>query len=52
MGFRDFFGKEPPAADESTISVPDALGMLAKGGAIIDIRSRTSTNAVTSPGRG
>ena len=24
MGFRDFFGKEPPAADESTISVPDA----------------------------
>ena len=50
MGFRDFFGKEPPAADESTISVPDALGMLAKGGAIIDIRSRTEYERGHIPG--
>jgi rhodanese-related sulfurtransferase len=39
-----------PGADESTISVPDALGMLAKGGAIIDIRSRTEYERGHIPG--
>ena len=32
MGFRDLFGmKDGSAADESTVSVPDALAMLAAG---------------------
>ncbi len=51
MGFRDLFGmKDDSAADESTISVPDALAMLAAGGVIIDVRTLTEYERGHIPG--
>lgn len=40
MGFRDLFSNVNPPADESTVSVPDALALLAKGGVFIDVRTQ------------
>ncbi len=39
MGWRDIFSKDETPADETSVAVPDALGMLAAGGVVIDVRT-------------
>ncbi|WP_341729239.1 rhodanese-like domain-containing protein [Brooklawnia sp.] len=50
MGFRDLFGRHDSAADESTISVSDSLGLLAAGGVIVDVRTLSEYQRGHIPG--
>ena len=49
MGLRKLFG-HGGGAGETTLSVPDALGLLAAGGVIIDVRARREYEAGHIPG--
>lgn len=50
MGWRDLFNTGDEPADETTVSVPDALRLLADGGVVIDVRTQTEYERGHLPG--
>lgn len=50
MGLRDIFGQSDEPADETSVSVPDALALLAQGGVVIDVRTQTEYERGHIPG--
>lgn len=50
MGLRDLFSPADESADENTVSVSDALAMLAKGGIVIDVRTQAEYEQGHMPG--
>ena len=50
MGGRDLFNTGDEPADETTVSVPDALRLLAEGGVVIDVRTQTEYERGHLPG--
>ncbi len=50
MGLRDLFNKDDGPTDETTVSIPDALKLLAEGGVVIDVRTPTEYERGHMPG--
>lgn len=50
MGLRDLFSQSNQPADETTLAVPEALALLAKGGIVIDVRTPTEYERGHLPG--
>lgn len=50
MGWRDLFSRDSSPADETTVSIANALTLLAGGGVVIDVRTQSEYERGHIPG--